>query len=113
MGHYGPYDPPVREIDSRQTVIIDHQNEFSTLDVSSSSLIWTDVDSLPKTYNWAYENMLFTLTDSDTTIEYHVTELTSQTFVFFIKDFRTYNDSTDFVAYEEFEYVYHLDKVNN
>ena len=57
--------------------------------------------------------MLFTLTDTDTTLEYHVTELTSQTFVFFIKDFRTYNDSTDFVAYEEFEYVYHLDKVNN
>ena len=113
LGHFGPYDPPVRDIDSRQTVIIDHQNEFSTLDVSSSSLIWTDVDSLPKTYNWAYENMLFTLTDSDTTLEYHVTELTSQTFVFFIKDFRTYNDSTDFVAYEEFEYVYRLDKVNN
>ena len=51
--------------------------------MSSSSLIWTDVDYLPKTYNWAYG--CFTLTDSDTTIEYHVTELTSQTFVFLLK----------------------------
>jgi len=38
LGHYGPYDPPVREIDSRQTLIINHQNVFSTLDVSSNLL---------------------------------------------------------------------------
>ena len=111
LGHYGPYDPPVRVISSRETQTIDHQNDFTTLDILFDTLTWSVVDSFPKTYDWIYENMLFSLTDSDTTLEYHVTELTSQTFVFFIKDFRTYNDSTNLVAYEEFEYTYHLNKV--
>jgi len=113
LGHYGPYDPPVREIDSRQTVIIDHQNVFSTLDVSSNLLTWTDVDSVPKVYHWEYENELFSLTRNDSTLAYHVIDLTSESFVFFIKDFKTYNDSTDLIAYEEFEYVYHLNKLND
>jgi len=110
LGHYGPYDPPTREIDTRQTVIIDHQKVFSTIDVSSGSLTWTEVGSESKVYHWEYENEIFSLTDNDTTLAYHVTELTPESFVFFIKDFKTYNDSTDLIAYEEYEYVYHLNK---
>ena len=108
------YDPPVREIDSRETHIIDHQNNFSTINILSDSLTWTEVnDSMPKEYSWEYQNMMFSLTNNDTTLDYYVTELSSQNFTFFIKDFRTYNDSTNLVAYEEYQYVYHLNKVND
>lgn len=110
LGHYGPYDPPVREVDSRETLIIDHQNNFSTIDVTTNSLTWTDFGLDPKLYNWEYEGDVFSLTSTDTTLDYHVIELTLNSFVFFIKDFRTYNDSTNLIAYEEYEYVYHLDK---
>ena len=114
LGHYGPYDPPVREIDSRETHIIDHQNNFSTINILSDSLTWTEVnDSMPKEYSWDYQNMMFSLTNNDTTLDYYVTELSSQNFTFFIKDFRIYNDSTNLVAYEEYQYVYHLNKVND
>lgn len=110
LGHYGPYDPPVRDVDSRETLIVDHQNEFSTLDITTNSLTWTDVDLGSKLYNWEYANKLFSISSSDTTMDYHVINLTTNSFVFFIKDFRTYNDSTNLVAYEEYEYVYHLDR---
>ena len=110
LGHYGPYDPPVRDISSRITTIVDHQDVFSTVEVSATSVRWTNVDAPAKIYNWEYENNLFSLTDTDTTLVYHVNELTTDSFVFFIKDFRTYNDSSNLVAYEEYQYVYHLIK---
>lgn len=113
LGHYGPYDPPVRDVDSRVTTTVDHQDKFETLDVSSASLTWTDLESASRMYNWEYENDIFTLTGTDTTLAYRVTELTSDTFVFFIKDHRVYNDSSNLVAYEEYQYVYHLSRLNN
>ena len=84
LGHYGPYDPPVREIDSRETHIIDHQNNFSTINILSDSLTWTEVnDSMPKEYSWEYQNMMFSLTNNDTTLDYYVPDLSSQNFIFY------------------------------
>jgi hypothetical protein len=111
LGHYGPYDPPVREIDSRETLTIDHQSDFTIIDVSTSSLTWTDFDTAPVIHTWTQTDDLFSLTTSDTTLVYRIIELTDETFEFFIKDFRTYDDSTVNVAYEEFEYTYLLEKL--
>jgi hypothetical protein len=52
LGHYGPYDPPVREIDSRETLTIDHQSDFTIIDVSTSSLTWTEFDTAPVIHTW-------------------------------------------------------------
>ncbi len=111
LGHYGPYDPPVREIDSRETLTIDHQSDFTIIDVSTSSLTWTEFDTAPVIHTWTQTDDLFSLTTSDTTLVYRIIELTDETFEFFIKDFRTYDDSTVNVAYEEFEYTYLLEKL--
>ena len=110
LGHYGPYDPPVRVIDSRETLVVDHQNNLTTVEVNENSVTWDVYDSIPKLYNWALNEDLFILDSSTEELIYHITELTDERFIFFIKDFRTYNDSTDLVAYEEFEYTYVLEK---
>jgi len=99
-------------VSSRVTTTVDHQNQFEVLDISKTSMTWTDPQSETKLYNWEYENNQFTLTGTDT-IKYHVTELTYDSFVFFIKDLRPYSDSTNLYAYEEYQYVYHLNKVND
>ena len=111
LGHYGPYDPPVRIIDSRETLVIDHQNNLTVVEVNESTLSWDEYDSIPKLFNWELTEDLFTLISVAEEIEYHIVDLTDDTFIFFIKDFRTYNDSTNLVAYEEFEYTYVLDKL--
>jgi len=111
LGHYGPYDPPVRVIDSRETLAIDHQNNFTLVDISSSSLTWVEFDSIPAIYTWEQTADIFSISSVDTVLDYHIIELTDETFVFFIKDFNTYNDSTDLVAYEEFQYTYLLEKL--
>ena len=111
LGHYGPYDPPVRVLDSRETLSVDHQNNFTIVDVSSSSLTWVEFDSIPAIYTWEQTDDIFSLSSVDTVLDYHIIELTDKTFMFFIKDFNTYNDSTDLVAYEEFQYTYLLEKL--
>jgi hypothetical protein len=110
LGHYGPYDPPVREIDSRETLVVDHQNNLTVVEITENETSWNVFDSIPVVYSWEQTEDLFSLTSLDTLIDYHIVELTDDKFVFFIKDFRTYNDSTDLVAYEEFEYTYLLEK---
>ena len=111
LGHYGPYDPPVRVLDSRETLSVDHQNNFTIIDVSSSSLTWVEFDSIAAIYTWEQTEDIFSLSSVDTVLDYHIIELTDETFMFFIKDFNTYNDSTDLVAYEEFQYTYLLEKL--
>lgn len=111
LGHYGPYDPPVRIVDSRETLVIDHQNNLTIVEVNESSVTWDEYDSIPKLYNWTLNEDLFILDSSTEELVYHVVELTDETFVFFMKDFHTYVDSTDLVAYEEFEYTYLLEKL--
>ena len=111
LGHYGPYDPPVRIVDSRETLVVDHQSNLTIVDVNESSVTWDEYDSIPKLYNWTLNEDLFFLDSSTEELEYHVVELTDETFVFFMKDFSTYVDSTDLVAYEEFEYTYLLEKL--
>lgn len=110
LGHFGPYDPPVRVIDSRETLVVDHQNNLTIVDINENTATWDEYDSIPKLYNWVLTEDLFILESSTEELEYHIIELTDESFVFFIKDFRTYNDSTDLVAYEEFEYTYLLEK---
>ncbi|MDG1849967.1 MAG: hypothetical protein P8I82_05715 [Flavobacteriales bacterium] len=99
-------------VNSRVTTTVDHQNQFEVLDISRASMTWTDLQSETKLYNWTFEGNLFTLMGTDT-MKYHVTELTYDSFVFFIKDLRPYSDSTKLYAYEEYQYVYHLNKVND
>lgn len=111
LGHYGPYDPPVRIVESRETLVVDHQSNLTIVDVNESSVTWDEYDSIPKLYNWTLNEDLFFLDSSTEELVYHVVELTDETFVFFMKDFRTYVDSTDLVAYEEFEYTYLLEKL--
>ena len=110
LGHFGPYDPPVRVIDSRETLVVDHQNNLTIVEINENTATWDEYDSIPKLYNWVLIEDLFILDSSTEELEYHIIELTDESFVFFIKDFRTYNDSTDLVAYEEFEYTYLLEK---
>ncbi|MDA8895440.1 hypothetical protein N9I98_03630 [Flavobacteriales bacterium] len=111
LGHYGPYDPPERVIDSKETLTIDHQGNYTLVDVSSSSLTWTDYDSIPVIHTWVQTADIFSLSSNDTTLDYRIIELTNDVFQFYIKDFRTYNDSTNLVAYEEFQYTYLLEKL--
>lgn len=110
LGHFGPYDPPIRVIDSRETLVVDHQNNLTIVEINENTATWDEYDSIPKLYNWVLIEDLFILDSSTEELEYHIIELTDESFVFFIKDFRTYNDSTDLVAYEEFEYTYLLEK---
>lgn len=111
LGHYGPYDPPERVIDSRETLTIDHQGNYALVDVSSSSLTWTEYDSIPVIHTWVQTDDIFSLSSNDTTLDYRIIELTNDVFQFYIKDFKTYNDSTNLVAYEEFQYTYLLEKL--
>jgi hypothetical protein len=111
LGHYGPYDPPERVIDSKETLTIDHQGNYTLIDVSSSSLTWTENDSIPVIHTWVQTADIFSLSSNDTTLDYRIIELTNDVFQFYIKDFRTYNDSTNLVAYEEFQYTYLLEKL--
>jgi hypothetical protein len=111
LGHYGPYDPPVRIVDSRETLVVDHQTNLTIVDVNEMSVTWDIYDSIPKLYDWTLIDDLFVLNSSIEEIAYHVVELTDDSFEFFIKDFSVYNDSTSLIAYEEFKYTYLLEKL--
>tara|TARA_B100000795_G_scaffold182797_1_gene138554 strand:+ start:472 stop:1080 length:609 start_codon:yes stop_codon:yes gene_type:complete len=111
LGHYGPYDPPVRIVDSRETLVVDHQTNLTIVDVNEISVTWDVYDSIPKLYDWTLIDDLFVLNSSIEEIAYHVVELTDDSFEFFIKDFSVYNDSTSLIAYEEFKYTYLLEKL--
>ena len=84
---------------------------FCSMKFSLSSLTWVEFDSIAAIYTWEQTEDIFSLSSVDTVLDYHIIELTDETFMFFIKDFNTYNDSTDLVAYEEFQYTYLLEKL--
>ena len=74
-------------------------------------MTWTDLQSETKLYNWTFEDNLFSLTNADTTLKYQVAELTYDSFVFSVKYLTPYSDSTKLFTYEEYQYVYHLNRV--
>ena len=113
LDHLDQDDILDKVVDSRVTTTVDHQKQFEVLDISRTTLTWLDLQSETKMFNWEFENNKFTLLGTDTIINYNVSELTYNSFVFFAKDLRPYADSTNLYAYEEYQYVYHLSRLNN
>ncbi len=111
LGHFTPFDPPVRIVDSRETLVVDHQSNLTILEVNEVSVSWDVYDSIPLVYNWELNEDLFILESTSEELMYHITELTDDSFEFFITDFSVYTDSTNLVAYEEFKYTYVLSKL--